>query len=436
MLKCGFYEKEITPPLGFNLPGYFNFRPGADVKDRLYAKALVVSNGSEKVAIIAIDSCHAFWKYRERIVARVAKYTDIKADNIIFSSNHSHTAIPDERSHVIDGLTEYIRVVYDLIADCIILADKRLESCTITYGKGTVEGISFVRDYFMKSATPQTNPGRLNPDIDKPVTDIDSDLPVVFFVGEDGTPRGAITSFACHQDCVGGEDYSGDFSSSLSYELKKVYGSEFVSLFMLGACGNINHFNVNTAEDAPDHYVKMGKIIAGEALKVIANAEPISGDELAARLEVLSVPRQEVPEDEIANAKHVLETVVPIEGIKIAADGTDPDQYAYAMADKLMSYVNGPKEFDVPLQAVRIGDLVIYAYSGEIFCQFGKALKAETGASKCIVATQCNETIGYVPTSDMFYDTIYESKPGSCKLYKGAGDMLTDKLLELGNKIL
>ena len=54
MFKCGFYEREITPPLGCHLSGYGNIRPATDVKDRLMARACVISDGSETVALIAI----------------------------------------------------------------------------------------------------------------------------------------------------------------------------------------------------------------------------------------------------------------------------------------------------------------------------------------------------------------------------------------------
>ena len=40
MLKCAFYEKEITPPLECEMPGYFNPRPAEDVKDRAAMKFL------------------------------------------------------------------------------------------------------------------------------------------------------------------------------------------------------------------------------------------------------------------------------------------------------------------------------------------------------------------------------------------------------------
>ena len=96
---------------------------------------------------------------------------------------------------------------------------------------------------------------------------IDTELPVIFIKNSDGTPKGAIYAFACHQDCVGGLHYSGDFSSEVSKQMKKTYGEDFVTVFFEGTAGNINHFNVNTAEDAPDHYRKMGRKIEWKGCK-------------------------------------------------------------------------------------------------------------------------------------------------------------------------
>ena len=42
MFKIGLYEREITPLFGNNLCGYFNARPVSGVKDKTYAKAVVL----------------------------------------------------------------------------------------------------------------------------------------------------------------------------------------------------------------------------------------------------------------------------------------------------------------------------------------------------------------------------------------------------------
>ncbi len=436
MLQCAFYEKEITPPLGLNLPGYFNFRPSQNVKDRLYAKALVLSDGTEKIALVCIDSCHAFGSFRQKITQRIARYTGIPAEHVVLSANHTHTGIPDLRSNVTAQVEAYLDTMCALAADCVSLADMRLEGCSVTYGTGHVPGIAFVRDYFMKNATPQTNPPLQSPDIDRPVTQADDSLPVLFFQREDGTPLGAVTCFACHQDVVGKQELSGDFSSVMSRELKKAYGADFVSVFLLAPCGNVNQRDVTKPPAPAELYITMGKKLAQEAIRVIAQARPLSGDTVAAAFDTLSIPRLAVPAEVIAQAEHTLQTVIPDKQLHFGADGSAPEQYAYAMAQRLMAFVKGPQVYDVPLQVLRIGDVLLYLFSGEIFCQFGQMVREGSTAQSCIVVSQCNEYIGYVPTRDMFYDTIYESRPGSCRLDREAGYQMVEKLLQLGASLI
>jgi len=293
MFKCAFYEREITPPLGCDIPGYGSVRRGSDVKDRLMAKALVISNGDEIFAFITVDACSLYFEVRNEIAKRVSERTPIKMENVLVAAIHTHTGIPDKYRHYDDAAFEeqkgYFDVFPKLIADCAILAYKRLTESTLTFGVGDVKGISFCRDYIMKNATPRTNPGRLNSDIICPASPIDTELPVLFVKDASGRPMGAVIAFACHLDCVDGTEYSGDIASEISKRLKNLYGYDFVTLFFMGTAGDINHFNVNIAGDPPDHYRRMGQKIVGEALKVISFAEPVVGDTIIAKYEILEI---------------------------------------------------------------------------------------------------------------------------------------------------
>lgn len=436
MLKCAFYEKEITPPLGCHISGYANLRKGSDVKDRLMAKACVFSDGKETVALITLDALRIFSKVRKDIAKRVHAFTGIPEENVLVAATHTHTGIPElEYSGDEDALNNqahYFDVFTKLIADCAILAYQRLEDSSLSFGIGNVEGISFCRDYIMKNSTPQTNPGRLNPNIVGPASETDNELPVLFAKSVDKTPLGAIVTFACHLDCVGGTEYSGDFASELSKQLKKIYGEDFVTVFFMGTAGDINHFNVNVAEDEPDHFRKMGQKIAGEVIKVASFAEPICGDTLKCKFNLVPINRIEISEERIAKANHTVATVKEIPGIKIAADGTAKDQYELMMAKKLLTFLDGaPEQYEVPLHFIQIGDVKFFGFPSEIYCYFGLSLKEKCGSKKRIVASYCNGLYGYIPTRELFYDTIYESRPGSNRLSSDAGYIMVEKLLEM-----
>lgn len=439
MLEFGFYEKEITPPLGCNMPGYGNVRAGLDVKDRLYARAAVIREGNETVALISVDSCTVENELVSLITDRVEEFTGIPRKNILLAYTHTHTGAPrfgtvgDE--HTAQNEDGYHTVMTKLVADCAILAHKRMKKCTLHYGVGEVDGISFCRNYFMQNSTPRTNPPRTSPEIIGPCAQTDNDLPVLMAKDEQGMPMGAIVSFACHPDCVGIDEYSGDYISVLSKELKKVYGEDFVTVFLQGCSGNINHFDVSRAEDAPDHYVMMGKKVANEAVKVAATAEKLEQTDLRAAFEIVTLNRLEVSEEAIAEAKHAVATIKPIEGIKIAADGTAPDQYLLMMSRSLLRFLgNTPETLEVPVQVIAIGELKIYAFPSEIYCYYGQYIKEKDGG-KCIVSTLCNGAFGYVITPDMRYDTIYEARPGASRMQGEGGQIMADKLLEMGKKL-
>ena len=437
MLKCAFYEREITPPLGCQLAGYGNLRRATDVKDRLMAKACVISNGENTVAFIAIDALRMFYEVKEKITERVSEYTGIPKENVIVAAVHSHTGIPDYEYNgdpeAVAEQAHYFDIFPQIIADCAILAYKRLEDSEMSFGIGEVSGISFCRDYIMKNGTPQTNPPRCNPDIVGPTSKKDDELPVIFAKSKDGKPLGAVVTFACHLDCVGGTEFSGDFPAELSRQLKAEYGEDFVTVFFMGTAGDINHFDVSKKEDAPDHYIQMGKKIADEAKRVIESAKPIVGGEIRCKLEFIEIPRREIDEEAIKRAENVLATVKEIPGIKIAADGTAADQYELMMAKRLLNFLKeSPLIYNIPLHFAKIGDVSFYGFPSEIFCHFGLMVKEGCGTEKRMVASYCNGQYGYVPTRDLIYDTIYESRPGSSRMCTEAGYMMAEKLIEMG----
>ncbi len=421
MLKVAFYEKEITPPLGCMIPGYFQVRLGSDVKDRLYARAVVIQNNENTIAMVSIDgSSGVSLDMKKTVCDRVYEYVGIKPENVLICNTHTHTGIPKEGMDLDEEGKEnqaaYFEILRKLMADCIILAFKRLSEAEVYYNIGEVKGISFCRNYNMKNSTPQTNPGRLNPDVIGPFEEIDYELPVMFAKGIDGTPKGAIVSFACHPDCKGGTEYSGDYISVLAQEMKKIYGPDFVTVFLQGTSGNINHIDVSRKKDAPDHYRKMGKKIAGEVQKTISFAEPIVSDEVIAKYEIIKMN----PRDDLISEEQESD-------IKVAGD----NPLAYLMTNKSMAR-KMEKEYDVPLQFFKVGDVKFYAFPCEIFCRFGLKVKKSSDAPKRFVATLCNAAYGYVPTQDLRCPTIYEAFPGASNLDKDAGDIMADKLIEMG----
>ena len=109
---------------------------------------------------------------------------------------------------------------------------------------------------------------------------------------KDGVPIGAISCFACHQCTVNELEtgYSGDYASVLSEQLKKKYGKSFVSLFLIGTCGDVNHLNPDL--NVPRHnYKTLGPILADSVIKSQESRVPVTGT-VASQKVYVNVPRR------------------------------------------------------------------------------------------------------------------------------------------------
>ena len=431
-MRVAFYECDITPPLGGNMPGGFRENRAMDVFEQLYAKAVVIEDEGKYAAIVSMDICGVGAEFHDVITKRVQEYTGIEPASVCIHAVHTHKGAPIGNSPEVGQEYDeaYTDVCMRRAADAIILAYKRLrDGVEIKFGCGKVEGISYNRNYVVEGGEIRSfGPG--NKKFIRTLAGIDPDLPVVTF-HRDGEPIGAIISFACHQDCTDRaiNGYSADYSGILARELKKKYGPDFVSVFLIGAAGDINHFpNDPSVKLPPLWYREMGKIIAKEAIRVIdTDSKPI-GEGI------------DVIKEEIELPIRYMDMHTACQQIK---KWTDQDSMMrilnLAHYFTLDYYAKTRKEFDyLWLQAIRVGNLCIYLSCGEIFVNLGLKIKANSPFEYTMVVEHCNSPGGYLPTVEAFAEgsDLYETS--LCKTshhFPEAGEQIVERLLEMGGKL-
>jgi neutral ceramidase len=425
MLKAAFYEKDITPPLGGYMWGSSSPVYATEVKDKLYVKAVAVDDGKETVAIACFDSCTVPADLHDFVVKRVAEYAPIKAENICLCSNHTHKGVPITDSPEMYAFKDkaYCDVFYRLVADCIILAYNRLEESEAFFGTGTVRGVSFNRNFLLSDGRMVSHyMGRTN--IVKTLAGVDEELPVMVYKNKAGKPTGAIINFALHQDCVGGTAYSGDYSSIISQELKKIYGPDFVSLFVLGTCGDINHRPHNDEPLPKLWYKEIGKTIAEEAVRTIEESKPSQPGGIGAQKKLLKIKRR-IYDQEYYIKK--IETLLK-EG-------------SFFRIRNLLTYeATNDKEYsELYVQVIKLGDVLFYAFPGEVYVNHGLHVKEKSPCQKNIVVSNSNSYCGYIPTRECFGEggSLYETSIAkhSCHVPK-AGEIMREELLSMANKLI
>ena len=85
----------------------------------------------------------------------------------------------------------------------LLLAISDLKPASVSIGRSTAPGISFVRRFRMKDGSVRTNPGRNNPDILEPVGTPDETVQLVRIHREDADEI-LLVNFQVHPDVIGG----------------------------------------------------------------------------------------------------------------------------------------------------------------------------------------------------------------------------------------
>lgn len=426
MLLCGVSEVDITPSLGSTIPGYFVDRKSTGVIDRLYAKALVVDQDGSAVAFVVLDVIKVPGPLVANIRARVGRFTDIPPGRVMVSATHTHTGPAVATSTFLSADEAYLEWLAVKAADAVILAYRDRREARIGFGAGHEADIAFHRRFFMKDGTVRTNPGLRNPDIDRPAGPIDPEVGVIRIDDADGRPMGVVTNYAVHTDTVGGTQYCADFPGELSVVLKKVLGEQTVSLFMMGASGNINHYDVlgGRKEDYAKpsrHYLKMGRILAGEVLKVREKIVT-SGEAAVKELKTnITLSYRQPTEQQIEAAQANLANL---------PEGHVERNFAKELLEAAR---RGEGTTEAEIQTIAVGEAAVVGLPAEIFVEFGLQIKAGSPYGLTIINELCNGNAGtYVCTKEAYRLGGYEPRiTSNNRLQEETGDIFVESALKL-----
>ncbi|MFC3770353.1 hypothetical protein [Paenibacillus sp. GCM10012303] len=430
MIKCGMSELVITPPLGSPIPGAGNERISTGVKDDLFVKALVLESDRIMVAFLVLDAIDIARPDAEAIRRKVQEQTGISYEHIIVSATHAHTSGPTiETSYVKAVDAAYVQWMIQKAADAAAIAYASRREARIGFGLGVERDIAFNRRFRMRDGSVRTNPGIGHPDIVGPEGPTDPDVPVIRIDDPEGRPIGIVTNYACHADVVGGLEYSGDYPGELSAAIKRVYGDQTVSLFFQGASGNINHIDVSgrISFDRSVHYKKMGRILAGEAIRTREKAETHAS--LDIRVERVFVPiRYRKPsEEELAVAGQVLR-----------AEERYPRNEVNFARQAMELAAREEEETEAEIHAVGFGpDTALVCLPAELFVEFGLAIKQSSPFRLTIVNELSNGSVsGYVCTPEAYGSGGYENRLRKySRLQPEAGERFVRRALELLEKV-
>ena len=150
-LYAGAAQVDITP----GQAAYPHYRgPSTGVHDRLYAKALVMRAGDQRMAIVVCDLLWIERQLSSKVRLLASKKTGIPYSNILIAATHSHTS-PAYHSNIRE-LTGSLRPPYDKDED--IGEDDYARSLIINIAKAIEDANNTATAVLAASATPAGGP--------------------------------------------------------------------------------------------------------------------------------------------------------------------------------------------------------------------------------------------------------------------------------------
>jgi len=436
-LHAGFAVVDITPPIGWRMSGYFSERPSTATHDPLFAKAAVLEQEGRRVALVFCDLIAIEGGLATTARQRASKRTRIPVENILICATHSHTgplyygALRKQLHDAAvarDGVDVRERVDYpdllaERIADAVARAARSVRPVRLDTGKTEQHGLAFNRRFHMKDGTVVFNPGKTNPNIVRTAGPVDPTVGIALFRDrQNKTPLGSITTFALHCDTVGGTHYSGDFPHYLQLELQRQLGTNFVSCFGNGPCGDINHIDVSHGrpQKGNEEAARIGATLGQTVLKALPSLNLAKPDLFALSTKVF-VPLQTNTAAEIAAARGKM----PFIGQRKFKFLEEVE--ACRIVDlALMGQTKRPLE----VQTFRLSsDTAIVGLPGEVFTDLGLAIKAASPFRYTFIIELCNDSIAYVPTWKAFAEGSYETV--NSRVAPGGGEMLVSTAAKL-----
>jgi neutral ceramidase len=395
LIPVGVAEIDITPAEPIRLTGYGNReQPTADVRQRLWAKAMAFGGDPDVAVLIAVDLVGVPSALTEGIARRLSN-AHVRREQFVISATHTHTG------PVVGGALPYIFNVPASPAQ-----QQAIDRYTGSLG-GKLEEVA-------RAALANRRPSRLSWAIGRagfaanrrvikdgkwtgfgitPDGAVDHDLPVLAVHAPDGALRAVLVNYACHATTLEGRDnfLHGDWPGVAKDLIQRRHpGTMALVTIGTGADANPNP----RGGGLPD--------VERNAVSVADEVDRL----LAAPLRPLTSP----PRGRIRTIDLDLATLPTRQELEERARKNVPDGFlAQALLARLNRGERLPATASYPIQAWAFGaELGMVFLGGEVVADYGLRLKRELDGSRLWVNAYSNDVAFYVASKRLIPEGGYE----------------------------
>jgi hypothetical protein len=391
----GVTRVDITPPVGTPLAGYGSRkgRGSTGIHDRLYARAVALSDGDQTVILLANDLLAITDDIRTAVYQKINREISLKPDSIMISASHTHS-----------GPGALAKRFWESFATGPF-EQSVFEEITQKMARAAVEAYQGMKPARLGSGSVQV------PDLisNRMVVDGPRDPDLSFLVIKTVDPgvTAYVANYSAHPTVLKDNNdlISGDFPGALERHLEETPG-----VIALYTAGSVADMTANPPEGTDDFEKadKMGRALANKILEALPS----------------------VVYRDHARIGSVLATVqLPSTQVKLGR---------HRLASSL-----GNLFFDrqTVIQAIRVGDSLLLGVPCDLSSEIGLEIKqqARSHGLNAIVVGFANDYIGYVIPEKYYYTNAYEARmsfngPYMDRYLKEISLELIKKLISAGRK--
>lgn len=406
-LRVGTALVDVTP---IHMPVLVNggmlSRTVDTIKTPIYARAIVLDDGQQRVGIVVVDTCMMPRDLLDDAKKLASQRTSIQPDRMMIAATHTHTAPSSMACLGTEADPTYVPYLREKLAEAFAVAEANLQPARAGWAVTNAAEFTALRRWIRRPdrivEDPFGNPtvranmhaGRNWDDVIGESGPEDPDLSLIAFQSPDGRPLAVLANFSMH--------YFGDQAISADYF--GLFCDHFAS-----RCGQ------SADDEQPPLVVAMSHGCSGDIWRRdYKNAEP-------SRVESLTI--QQYAEELADLAFEAYETIdyladadLAMAEVRLPMKYRVPDKQRLQWAERIVQemgdrppkdttevyareqiYLHQGQATEVVVQALRIGDMGIATTPTETYALTGLRIKLQSPLPKTMVLDLTNGGDGYIP---------------------------------------
>lgn len=400
-LQAGAAVVDITPEkLPVLVNGGMTSRSLDRIRTRIHARALALSDGEHRLAIVVVDSCMMGRVLLDDVKALASIRTGIPASHLLISATHAHSAPASMGCLGTDADPDYVPYLRAKLVEAISTAVSRLEAAEIGFARTMAADFTALRQWIRrpdriaddpfgnKTVRANMHAGANPDDVTGEAGPEDPELSLISVRTKAGAPLAVLANFSMHY--FGDSDISADYFGLFSEGLKQQFapGTEFVAMMSHGCSGDIWRRDYRQPESWNPE-LKIEDYSAGLvrlALSALQDIRYQSELSLAMSEERMTMAYRVPDQQRLEWAQRILNSM----GDRLPSDQVE----VYAREQLLL---HEAQNTEIVVQALRIGDIAIATTPNETYAVTGLKIKAASPLPNTMVIELANGGDGYIP---------------------------------------